>query len=658
MTPTSARVVWRPAEDAVAETNIERFAEWLRRIRDIDVAGYQAMWEWSVRDLEGFWGAVWEYLDFGTDADYDQVLTGEAMPGARWFTGARVNFAEYVLRPRSQEDTVAVVTVGETGDRSDLTWRELRRKVAALAKTMRDKGITSGDVVVSYMPNIAETIIACLATASLGAIWSGVGQDYVPRAAVDRFAQLQPKMLFAADGHHYNGKARDQRAAVAELRAQLPTLTHVIGVARLGHGIDDALEFEAATAGEATFEPVDTAFDHPLWVLFSSGTTGLPKGIVHGHGGMLIENVKLLTLNWDLRPTDRLTWYTSPSWVMWNFLVSALSRGGSVLCYDGAPHAEGPASLWRIVSDNAVTVFGTSPGFLAMSEDRGVRPSDEYDVSALRIMGSTGAPLPEKAFDYVAREVGDIPLFSMTGGTDIAGAFALGAPNVPVWAGELPVIGLGAAVESWSDDGEPRINQVGELVATRPMPNMPLCFWNDPDGSRYRAAYFETFPGVWRHGDWITITDRGSVVVHGRSDSTLNRNGVRMGSADIYAAVESMDEIAEALVIGAEEEDGGYWMPLFVTLNDGCVLDDGLVARVKTRIRDLVSPRHVPDQVLAVAGIPHTRTGKKLEVPIKRLIQGAPLEQVVDPSIVDEPRHIAAFQTIARERRARVRDRH
>jgi acetoacetyl-CoA synthetase len=656
MTRTTAgpRTVWTPSAESIASTNIGAFTRWLREERGIEVGDYDAMWRWSIGDLDGFWRAIWDFYAVGAPVEPGRGLVSSTMPGAVWFPDARVNLAAHILRPRSCDDAVAVVGVGETGSSSSLSWAELRDDVAALTASMKGLGVVKGDVVAGYLPNIAETVVAFLATASLGAIWSAVGQEYSVRAVADRFAQLEPVLLFAADGHVFNGHVRDRRESVERLRAELPTVRDVIGVSRLGETIEGAIGWSQVTAQPADFAPADTAFSDPLWVLFSSGTTGLPKGIVHSHGGVLLEQLKMMGFHLDLKVSDRFTWYTSPSWVVWNCLVGGMACAGSVLCYDGAPGATGPATLWGIVAEHEVTVFGTSPGYLAATQDAGVRPAAEYDLAALRIMGSTGAPLPERAYDYVADEVGPIPLFSMSGGTDIASAFAMGSPNVPVWAGEIPVRGLGVSLESLSDSGTPLVGQVGELVVTKPMPSMPVAFWNDPDGSRYRAAYFETFPGIWRHGDWITLTERGSLVVHGRSDSTLNRNGVRMGSADIYAAVESMDEIAEALVIGAEEADGGYWMPLFVVMQPGHVLDARTVAAIKERVRDRASPRHVPDEVIAVRGIPHTRTGKKLEVPVKRLIQGIDYGNVVDPTVIDDDSLMGDFRELAARRLAAV----
>lgn len=655
MTATTPDIMWTP--DPSVETRLDEFAAWLRAERGVQVSTYDELWEWSVADIPAFWQAVWDYFELGAPVELIDVLPDDSMPGAQWFRGAHLNIAEYVLRPRTDGTATAIHTIGETAAPVSMSWDELRRQTANLAATMKRLGVNRGDVVAGYLPNIAETTVAFLAAASLGAIWSGVGQDYAPQAAADRFGQLEPVLLVTADGHMFNGKERDQREAVRELRAALPTVREVIGVRRLGPGLDGVLSWDDAVSEDAPFEPVETAFGDPLWVVFSSGTTGLPKGIVHSHGGVAVEQVKALALHWDLRADDVYFWYTSPSWILWNSIPAVLSTGAAVVCFDGAPLPQGPSSLWRLVAELGITVFGTSPGFLAMSQDQGVRPREEHDLSALRIMGSTGAPLPARSYEYVRDEVGPIPIFSQSGGTDVCASFALGAPNAPVAIGELPVRGLGIKLEAWDDAGRPLIGKVGELVVTRPMPSMPIRFWNDPSGSRYRAAYYDTYPGVWRHGDWITISESGSVVVHGRSDSTLNRNGVRMGSADIYSAVESMDEIAEVLVIGAEESDGGYWMPLFVVLQPGFVLDEELVQRIRSRVRDLASPRHVPDEVVAVRGIPHTKTGKKLEVPVKRLVQGALLGDVVSATVVDDFSVMEDFRDIAERRLKSVAER-
>jgi len=486
--------------------------------------------------------------------------------------------------------------------------------------------VARGDRVIGYLPNIPEAVIAFLATASIGAVWSACGQDYSPKAALDRLGQLEPTVLVTATGYTYGGKFHDKSADVAALQQGLPTLKATVL----------ASELTASEDAEPTPTPVD--FDHPLWILFSSGTTGLPKGIMHGHGGVVLEHLKAVALQSDIGPDDVFFWFTSPSWMMWNFQVAGLLVGATIVCYDGSPSAPRPDALWDIAARVKATVLGTSPAYVLGCSKAGAVPRKEHDLSALRTVGITGSSLPPSSSLWLRDNVGEhVQVSSISGGTDVVSAFIGGVRTVPVWPGELSAPYLGCALDSWDESGQPVRNEVGELVVTKPMPSMPVGFWNDPDGKRYRSAYFETFPGVWRHGDWITITDRGSVIVHGRSDSTLNRHGIRMGSADIYQAVEQLPEVAEALIIGCEQPDGGYWMPLFVVLAEGAELTDELRERIANTIRTEVSPRHVPDEIIAAPGVPHTRTGKKLEVPIKKLFGGADPAKVVERSAVDNP---------------------
>lgn len=671
--------VWIPSPQDVQGANVETFRAWLAAERGVRTGDYGELHAWSASSPEEFWGALWDYFEIEAATPGRTVLEARTMPGASWFPGATLNYVSQVLRSADREG-VAIIDCAEPegtaqpkdtaapedtaqpkgtaqpggAETREVTWAELRRQVGAVAHTLRSLGVGEGDRVVGYLPNIAEAVIAFLATASLGAIWSSCGQDYSASAAASRLGQLDPAVLIAADGYRYGGKVQDRRASVAELRAELGSLRATIVVSRLGLPLDDLGEvtgWDEAAAGDFEVSPAAVPFDHPLWVLFSSGTTGKPKGIVHGHGGVLLEHLKQIAFHLDLKEGDRYFWYTSPSWMMWNFQVAGLLVGATIVCYDGNPAYPDPGALWDLAARHRVAALGTSPAYLQATEKAGVRPAAEYDLSGLRVLGVTGSVLPAASYHWAAREVGPrVQVVSTSGGTDVVSAFIGGAPTVPVYPGEISAPCLGVALDSFAPDGASLRDEVGELVITAPLPSMPVGFWNDPSGERYRAAYFDTFPGVWRHGDWITITGRGTIVVHGRSDSTLNRHGVRMGSADIYQVVEQFPEIREALVIGAEQPGGGYWMPLFVALADGARLTDDLAARIRAAIRAQASPRHVPDEIVAVPGIPHTRTGKKLEVPIKRLLQGAAPGDVLDSQSVDDASLLDVFARMGRER--------
>ncbi|MER5216851.1 acetoacetate--CoA ligase [Streptomyces sp. NPDC002838] len=660
-TTSSPAPFWSPDPESAARSRIADFGRWAARHRGVedtyDHIDYGALHRWSVTDLEGFWSAVWEYFGVESATPYERVLAEEKMPGARWFTGATLNYTHHALR-HLRDDEPAIVALDENGSGYEVTGGRLRAQVAAVAATLRELGVGQGDRVVGYLPNTPHAIVAFLAAASLGAVWSVCGQDYAPKAAADRFAQLEPTVLIAADGYLFNGTTHDRREAVRDLARALPTLKATVLVDHVGLPWPQdtypslVVPWEEASTRAEELHCTPVPFDHPLWVVFSSGTTGLPKGIVHGHGGVLLEHLKTLGLHSDLGPGDRLLWYTTTHWMMWNLVASTLLTGSTACTYDGspAPHAR-PDVLWDLAARHRVTVFGTSPQYLLGMAKFGIDPS-VHDLSSIRAVGCTGSTLPASAYPWVRDHVGTrVQLASTSGGTDVVSGFAGSTPTTPVWAGELSAPHLGVALAAYAAEGHPVLDQVGELVVTRPMPSMPLYFWNDPDGTRYREAYFSTYPGLWRHGDWITLTSHGSVIVHGRSDSTLNRNGVRLGSADIHDAVERLPEITEALVIGAEEPDGGYWMPLFVVLAHGAELDDTLREKIRETIRTSASPRHLPDEILRVPGIPHTRTGKKLEVPVKRLLQGTPVEQVLNPTAVDNPDLITHFAHLGAERR-------
>ena len=655
MTDSAAgRLLWQPEEATREGSHMRAFMDFVGRTRGLDLVTYDDLWSWSVRELEDFWAAVWEFFGLGDAGDYETVLVDRVMPGARWFPGARVNFASFLLG-RGDAASPAIVCTDESGVLRTTTWLELRSQVASVAQHLRERGVVHGDVVVGYLPNAGEAVIAFLATASVGAIWAGVGMDYAAPAVIDRFAQLEPKVLIAADGYRFAGRDIDRRTELDVIREGLPSLVHAIIVPHTA-GPDLSAgwtPWQDIVGNDCEYVADEVNFDHPLWVLFSSGTTGRPKGLVHGHGGIILESVKQFVLHWNLSADDRVFWFTSPSWVMWNLQLGTLVSGGSIICYDGSPTFPQAQALWSVAESTQATFVGLSPGYLQASSNAGVVPIREFDLSHVRAMGSTGSPLSAALHEWAREAVGDLPLWSISGGTDVATAFVGGSPLVPVWAGEISVRCLGCDIEAWDVDGHPVVGEPGELVIRLPMPSMPIHFWDDGDGARYRAAYFDTYPGTWRQGDWVSISERGSLTITGRSDSTLNRHGVRMGSADIYAAVEILPGVDDSLVIGAEQPDGTYWMPLFVVLADGQDLDDELRNSVRDSIRSHASPRHVPDEIIAVTGIPRTRTGKKLEVPIKRIMQGVSAVDALKVESVDRPELIAEFERIAAEFRGR-----
>lgn len=636
------RPQWVPSEVDLAEARVTAFGRFVEQRHAVELPQYEALWQWSIEHPSEFWQAVWDWFEIRGGTDPGPALAHSAMPGAVWFPGARLNYASHVFR-NARADRPAIIHVDEDGQRRETSWTQLHGRAAALAATLREYGVKPGDRVVGYLPNIPEAIVALLATAGVGAVWSACGQDYAAPAALDRLGQLDPKILVTADGYRYNGRRHDRLAEVAWLRERMPGLEATVlvtGGATSGDTLLDPglLTWEEATAGEHEFEPVPVPFDHPLWTVFSSGTTGLPKGIVHGHGGVLLEHLKALSLHLDIGPRDTFFWYTSPSWMMWNFLAAGLLVGATIVSYDGAPSYPDVDRLWRIAADEHVTVFGTSPGYVLACIKADVVPRRDHDLSALRGVGVTGSALPPTSSLWLGENVGErVQVMSITGGTDVVSAFIGSVRTMPVWPGELSVPCLGVAVDAFDAAGSPVRGEVGELVVTAPMPSMPVRFWNDPDGTRLHDAYFSTYPGVWRHGDRISITERGSVQMHGRSDATLNRHGVRMGTADIYQVVEDLPEVVEALALGIERPDGRYWMPLFVVLAGGVTLDEALRERIRTELRTRISPRHVPDDIIAAPGIPHTRTGKKLEVPIKRILQGAEAAVTVERTALDVP---------------------
>ncbi len=657
--------LWQPSEADVEAAAMTRFMRFAAERSGRELSSYDDLWRWSVDELEDFWAAVWEFFGVRASHGYERVLADRSMPGAQWFTGAQLNYAENMLAARAHDgrpagglrerDAVAVVHCSELRELDQLTWGELSDRVAEAAGGLRALGVGRGDRVVAYMPNIPETLIAFLATASLGAIWSSAAPEFGARSVIDRFAQVEPKVLLTVDGYRHGGKDFDRVANVAAIRAELPTVEQTVLLPYLDAQarIDGALSWDQLLArgagAELTFEQVP--FDHPLWVLYSSGTTGLPKAIVQGHGGILIEQLKKC-LHLDLRAGDRMFWFTTTGWMMWNFLVGCLLSDAAIVLYDGSPAHPDLGALWRLAERARITCMGLSAGLIASCEKAGIEPGREYDLSALRAIGSTGSPLSPEGFKWVYEHVGaNVWLFSTSGGTDVCTAFVGGCPLLPVYEGELQCRILGCAVDSWDEQGVGHVDRVGELVITEPMPSMPLFLWGDESGERLHDSYFAMYPGVWRHGDWIRITPRGGAVIYGRSDSTINRQGVRMGTAEIYRAASSVAQVLDALVVDVPARPGEdeLRMILFVVLADGVTLDEELTREIKRAIREDCSPRHVPNEIRQIAEVPRTLSGKVLEVPVKRILMGAPANEAASVDSLANPRSLDYFVDLAAE---------
>jgi acetoacetyl-CoA synthetase len=646
-------VLWQPPEDFKNRANITRYLKWLAEEKGLCFEDYSSLWQWSVTEIEDFWQSLWDFFEIKASRPYTRVLSDRKMPGAGWFQGAELNYAEHVFRHMTSERP-ALLFQSEIQPLTDLSWEELYRQVAAVAAGLRRMGIKPGDRVASYMPNIPQTLVAFLACASIGATWSSCSPDFGTRSVNDRFSQISPRVLFAVDGYQYGGKAFDLKPALGRLQQSLGSLEKTIFVPYLNPaagpaGLDNVVMWDDLLKDDAELVFEQVPFDHPLWVVYSSGTTGLPKGLVHGHGGILMEFMKFSKLHMDVQPGDRFFWFSTTGWVMWNILQGSLLSGATPILYDGSPGYPDLYVLWELAARAQMSFFGTSAAYITGCMNAGLQPGSQYDLGALRAVGSTGSPLPPEGFKWVYDHVkGDILLGSVSGGTDPCTGFLGCCALLPVVAGELQCRCLGVNAQAYDEDGKSLTDAVGELVITAPMPSMPLYLWNDPGNARYIASYFDMYPGVWRHGDWVKFTSRGSGVISGRSDSTINRLGVRMGSSEIYAAVGDLPEIADSLVIGLETGKGNYLMPLFVVLKEGFELDDALKKKINTKIRSSLSPRHVPDQIYAVADVPRTLNAKKLEVPVKKILSGIPVEKAVNVDSMSNPESIKFFVEFTR----------
>jgi acetoacetyl-CoA synthetase len=651
MTLTQGQVVWAPSDRERRESHLARYLEWLRAERGHGFHGYEELFRWSVSDLEGFWSSIWEFFEIQSDTPHERVLASREMPGAEWFPGARLNFAEHMVGREEDAGSVAIVARSQSRGPLELTFGDLREQVARARAGLERLGVGPGDRVVAYLPNIPETLVAFLATASIGAVWATCPPEFGVRSVLDRLGQLDPKLLLAVAGYRWGDRLVDRRAQVAAVRERLPGLETVVHVPYTGGADDvlpDTLDWDALLAepGPLDFDPLP--FAHPLYVLFSSGTTGLPKPIVHGHGGILLEHLKNAGLSFDLRPDDRLQWFTTTAWMMWNALVSTLLLRASIVMIDGNPGYPDVSFQWRLAEETRPTMLGLSPAFVMACRKEGLEPGRTFDLSSIRTLGVAGSPLALEGFEWLYDQLGsDVFLQNGSGGTDVCTGIVQGNPLIPVYAGEIAGRCLGVDATAFDVDGNEVVGELGELVIRQPMPSMPVGFWNDADGSRYQAAYFDHYPGVWRHGDWIVFTDRGSSVITGRSDATLNRGGVRMGTSELYSVVEEVDEVVDSLVVHLEGSDE---LLLFVVLRPGLELDGELRSRIANALRTALSPRHAPDSIVAVPAIPRTLTGKKLELPVKRILTGAAVSDVASRDALVDPDSIQPFADYARTR--------
>jgi acetoacetyl-CoA synthetase len=643
---TAHELLWTPSPERVAAATITRYRQWLAEAKGVQTEDYEDLWRWSVREIDAFWSSIVEYFEIRFEQPSDRVLGRRGMPGAQWFPGSTISYAEHIFRGRD-DSAMALQHASELRELETWTWGELRAQTARVAAALRERGIGPGDRVVAYMPNIPETLAAFLACASIGAIWSSAAPEFGARSVIDRFSQIEPKLLLAIDGYRYGGKDFDRGDVVAQIAAELPSAPEVI---TFGYLDGSGWPADFGTQEDVPLRFSALPFEHPLWVLYSSGTTGLPKPIVHSQGGILLEQVKKGHLHLDAQASDRVFWFSTTGWMMWNFLAGVLLTEASIILFDGNPGYPDLNTLWDLAEHTGMTCFGTSAAFISSCMKAGIEPRRSRALSNLHAVGSTGSPLAPEGFHWIYDQLGaDTWLFSTSGGTDMCTAFVGGVPTRPVLAGELQARALGAAVEAWDEKGQAVIDQVGELVITQPMPSMPIYLWGDEAGERYSEAYFSMFPGVWRHGDWIEITSQGGAIIYGRSDSTINRAGVRMGTSEIYRAVLAFDEILDALVIDRPKTGTDGWMSLFVVMREGAELTEELKTAICRRLREDCSPRHVPDEIVQIKEVPRTLSGKVLEVPVKRILMGTPPEQAASRESLANPAALDPFVEMARD---------